>query len=123
MPKTLYADGSVSHDVSGASCSVLLAPTGPPAKGPKALTKLPKVKCCTSKPKCQRCPLRMLADGSLPDGYAVKKRRLIGPDGSPMSKAAMKKAGKELKRAKKAGKAAKKAGKQAKKAGRLPEAA
>lgn len=37
----------------------------------------PKKECCTSKPKCTRCPLRMLADGTLPDGYTVKKRKLV----------------------------------------------
>lgn len=37
----------------------------------------PKKKCCTSKPKCKRCPLRMLAEGTLPDGYTVKKRKLV----------------------------------------------
>lgn len=37
----------------------------------------PKKKCCTSKPKCKRCPLRMMANGTLPDGYTVKKRKLV----------------------------------------------
>lgn len=37
----------------------------------------PKKKCCTSKPKCARCPIRMLAEGTLPPGYTVKKRKLI----------------------------------------------
>lgn len=37
----------------------------------------PKKKCCASKPKCRRCPLRMLADGTLPDGYGVKHRKLV----------------------------------------------
>lgn len=41
----------------------------------------PKKKCCVSKPKCRRCPLRMLAEGTLPDGYTVKKRRLVTIDG------------------------------------------
>lgn len=46
---------------------------------PAAPTKIrvPKTKCCTSKPKCARCPLRMLADGTLPEGLTVKKRRLV----------------------------------------------
>ncbi len=39
--------------------------------------KLPKTKCCASKSKCGRCPLRMLKDGTLPDGYTVKKRTLV----------------------------------------------
>lgn len=45
--------------------------------------KLPKVKCCVSKSKCGRCPLRMLKEGTLPDGYSVKKRVLVevGPQG------------------------------------------
>lgn len=37
----------------------------------------PKKECCTSKPKCKRCPLRMLAEGTLPAGYTVKKRKLV----------------------------------------------
>jgi hypothetical protein len=41
------------------------------------VAKLPKKKCCTSKPSCKRCPLRMLADGTLPQGFTVKKRRLV----------------------------------------------
>ena len=39
--------------------------------------KLPKKKCCEDKPKCGRCPLRALAEGTLPPGYTVKKRRLV----------------------------------------------
>lgn len=39
--------------------------------------KLPKKTCCTSKPRCRRCPLRMLAEGSLPAGYTVKRRKLV----------------------------------------------
>ncbi len=47
-------------------------------KGKKSKArKLPKTKCCASKPRCGRCPLRMLKDGSLPDGYTVKKRVLV----------------------------------------------
>ncbi len=37
----------------------------------------PKKKCCVSKPRCTRCPLRMLADGTLPDGYTVRHLRLV----------------------------------------------
>jgi len=40
-------------------------------------TKLPKKKCCVDKPRCGRCPLRALAEGTLPPGYTVKKRRLV----------------------------------------------
>ena len=39
--------------------------------------KLPKKKCCEDKPRCKRCPLRALAEGTLPPGYTVKKRRLV----------------------------------------------
>ena len=45
------------------------------------MAKKPKSKCCVSKPRCTRCPLRMLAEGALPDGYTVKKRRLVAIDG------------------------------------------
>lgn len=41
------------------------------------MPKPPKKKCCVSKPRCKRCPIRMLADGTLPDGYTVKKRKLV----------------------------------------------
>ncbi len=37
----------------------------------------PKKKCCESRTKCGRCPLRMLREGTLPDGYTVKRRRLV----------------------------------------------
>jgi hypothetical protein len=39
--------------------------------------KLPKKKCCEDKPRCKRCPLRALAEGTLPAGYTVKKRHLV----------------------------------------------
>jgi hypothetical protein len=39
--------------------------------------KMPKSKCCVSSTRCKRCPIRMLKEGTLPDGYAVKKRRLV----------------------------------------------
>ena len=42
--------------------------------------KLPKKKCCVDKPRCGRCPLRALAEGTLPPGYTVKKRRLVKAD-------------------------------------------
>ncbi|MFN8075633.1 MAG: hypothetical protein U0Q15_09455 [Kineosporiaceae bacterium] len=37
----------------------------------------PKKKCCESKPRCTRCPLRMLAEGTLPEGYTVRHRKLV----------------------------------------------
>lgn len=50
-------------------------------------TRVPKTKCCTSKPRCARCPLRMLADGTLPEGFTVKKRRLVDVySGRPVKK-------------------------------------
>lgn len=41
----------------------------------------PKKSCCLSKPRCKRCPIRMLAEGRLPKGYAVKKRKLVKIEG------------------------------------------
>ena len=32
----------------------------------------PKDKCCTSKPRCKRCPIRLLADGKLSPQDAKK---------------------------------------------------
>jgi hypothetical protein len=42
--------------------------------------KKPKDKCCASKPRCGRCPIRMLKEGTLPDGYTVRKRKLVKVD-------------------------------------------
>ena len=50
-------------------------PKHPKKQRPKKLR--PKKKCCSDKPKCGRCPLRMLKDGTLPAGYTVKKRKLV----------------------------------------------
>ena len=30
----------------------------------------PKSKCCSDKPRCRRCPIRMLAEGQLDPGQA-----------------------------------------------------
>ena len=38
---------------------------------------LPKKKCCVSKDKCRRCPLLDAQAGTLPEGYTVKKRKLV----------------------------------------------
>ncbi|WP_222268846.1 hypothetical protein [Modestobacter marinus] len=46
-------------------------------KRASAKQRMPKKKCCEDKPRCKRCPLRALAEGNLPDGYTVKKRRLV----------------------------------------------
>ncbi|MDZ5662508.1 hypothetical protein HN031_14105 [Nocardioides sp. zg-1308] len=48
--------------------------------GKAKVAKLPKKKCCVSSKKCNRCPLRMLKEGTLPPGYTVKKRRLVKVD-------------------------------------------
>lgn len=49
--------------------------------------KVPKTKCCVSKTRCGRCPLRMLKEGTLPDGYTVKKRVVVrAKDGKKASK-------------------------------------
>ena len=53
----------------------------------KALKKkgMPKSKCCVSKDRCKRCPIRMLKEGTLPDGYTVKKRKLVKTKGGKKS--------------------------------------
>jgi hypothetical protein len=71
--------------------------------------KLPKTKCCVSRTRCDRCPIRMLKEGTLPTGYGVHKRELVRVDacGKPLTKRAAKKlakasgvkAGKKVKKA------------------------
>jgi hypothetical protein len=39
--------------------------------------KKPKARCCVSDKRCKRCPIRMLQEGTLPQGYTVKKRKLV----------------------------------------------
>ena len=46
-------------------------------RGKKGRACLPKKKCCVSKDRCRRCPILMLKQGTLPDGYTVKKRKLV----------------------------------------------
>jgi hypothetical protein len=41
----------------------------------------------------------MLAEGSLPEGYAVKKRRLVDPAGEPVKKGKKSASAKKLRRA------------------------
>ena len=50
------------------------------------VAKLPKTKCCESRKKCGRCPLRMLKEGTLPSGYTVKRRQLVRLDGKKVTK-------------------------------------
>ena len=55
--------------------------------GKKAKKKrLPKSECCVSKPQCKRCPIRMLKEGRLPEGYTVKKRKLVKVEKLPEKK-------------------------------------
>lgn len=54
------------------------------------VAKLPKKECCVSKSKCNRCPLRMLKEGTLPAGYTVHKRKLV-----KVKKVKLKKSGKK----------------------------
>ena len=60
--------------------------------GKAKVRKLPKTECCVSKSKCDRCPLRMLKEGSLPSGYTVRKRKLVRVDGKKVTKKRLKKA-------------------------------
>ena len=57
-----------------------------------AVAVLPKKKCCEDTPKCRRCPLRMLKEGTLPEGYTVKKRVLVRADGKKVTKKGLQKA-------------------------------
>lgn len=61
-------------------------------KKKNAKAKLPKLECCVSKSKCGRCPLRMLKEGTLPEGYTVKRRRLVSVDGTKVTKKKLAKA-------------------------------
>lgn len=58
----------------------------------KGKAKVPKLKCCESKSKCGRCPLRMLKEGSLPSGYTVKRRVVVRLDGGKVTKKKLAKA-------------------------------
>lgn len=48
--------------------------------------KPPKIECCVSRTRCGRCPIRMLKEGTLPEGYTVKKRKLVRLDGRKVTK-------------------------------------
>jgi hypothetical protein len=61
-------------------------------KKSKGKQKLPKTKCCVSKSKCGRCPLRMLKEGTLPDGLTVKRRVLVTTSGKKVTKKDLQKA-------------------------------
>jgi len=55
------------------------------------VAKLPKKECCIASTKCNRCPLRMLKEGTLPSGYTVHKRKLV-----KVKKAKIKKVGHKI---------------------------
>ena len=61
-------------------------------KKAKGKVKLPKSKCCVSKSRCKRCPIRMLKDGTLPDGLTVKRRQLVTLNGKKVTKKKLAKA-------------------------------
>jgi hypothetical protein len=54
--------------------------------------KLPKTKCCVSSTRCDRCPIRMLKEGTLPAGYGVRRRKLVRLDAEGRSAKKVKKA-------------------------------
>jgi hypothetical protein len=54
--------------------------------------KLPKTECCVSKKRCERCPIRMLKEGTLPSEYTVKRRKLVRLDGTKVTKKKLRKA-------------------------------
>lgn len=64
------------------------------SKGKKSKARLlPKTKCCESRKKCDRCPLRMMKEGTLPEGFTVKKRVLVKvKNGKKVSKKQLQKA-------------------------------
>lgn len=61
-------------------------------KGAKAKVALPKPECCVSKDRCKRCPIRMLKEGTLPEGMTVRKRVLVTADGKRVKKKQLQKA-------------------------------
>ncbi|WP_036517313.1 hypothetical protein [Nocardioides sp. J54] len=54
--------------------------------------RLPKIECCVSKERCKRCPLRMLKEGTLPEGFTVKRRVLVTTSGKKVTKKQLQKA-------------------------------
>jgi len=73
--------------------------------------KPPKATCCVSKKRCSSCPIRMLKEGTLPDGYGVKKRALVkvDPDAPDIVRPAKGKKSKQKAKKKKAKQKARKA--------------
>ena len=62
------------------------------AKVKVKVRKLPKTECCVSRKRCERCPIRMLKEGTLPCGYTVHKRKLVRLDGKKVTKKKLAKA-------------------------------
>ncbi len=62
------------------------------SRGVPKTKKLPKTTCCVSKSRCKCCPVRMLKEGTLPEGLTVKHRRLIRADGTKVTRKDLKKA-------------------------------
>ena len=65
---------------------------GKKGKKKAGVARLPKTKCCVKKKRCDRCPVRMLKEGSLPAGYTVKHRELVRLDGKKVTKKKLAKA-------------------------------
>jgi len=65
------------------------------------VSRKPKKKCCVSKPRCKSCPIRMLAEGTLPSGLTVRHRRLVALPGPADLAAHRTKDSKSRKKAKK----------------------
>lgn len=62
------------------------------SSGKKKAACLPKSECCVSKDRCKRCPIRMLKEGTLPEGLTVKKRVLVTLDGKKVTRKKLEKA-------------------------------
>lgn len=79
MPNLTCYSAGVGKSKKAKKSAEVSAGTKAEPKGKKGgkVAKLPKKKCCLDTPRCGRCPIRMLKEGTLPDGYTVKKRRLV----------------------------------------------
>ncbi len=85
--------------------------------------KPPKSTCCVSKKRCGSCPIRMLKEGTLPEGYGVRKRTLVKVDPDAPDIVRPNKKSKKDKKDKKGKDRTKAAKKSAKRAARLEQAA
>ena len=64
-PAAVPFDKRRAHPQGRFACPNLVPYPGPVAKAPKKT-------CCMSKPRCDRCPIRMLAEGRLEPHQAKK---------------------------------------------------